>query len=215
MTLQDSLDKLKAKIEGSMPAENVAIMHQTTRDLENSGIGEGILKVGDKAPIFSLPNQEGNLVSSSELLSNGPLVVTFYRGVWCPYCNLDLGNLKRYNSQLEEQNATMLSISPQLPEFNQKIVEQQRLNFDLLSDSKNTIADAFGLRWTMVDPLKSLYNDTFRINLPTYNGDESWTLPVPARFIIGTDGIITYAEYSVDYTKRPNPDVLVDALKAI
>ena len=97
MTLQDSLDKLKAKIEGSMPAENVAIMHQTTRDLENSGIGEGILKVGDKAPIFSLPNQEGNLVSSSELLSNGPLVVTFYRGVWCPYCNLDLGNLKRYN----------------------------------------------------------------------------------------------------------------------
>ncbi|GAB5564801.1 MAG: peroxiredoxin-like family protein [Winogradskyella sp.] len=215
MTLQDSLDKLKAKIEGSMPAENVAIMHQATRDLEDSGIGEGILKVGDKAPVFSLPNQEGNLVSSSELLSNGPLVVTFYRGVWCPYCNLDLGNLKRYNSQLEEQNATMLSISPQLPEFNQKIVEQQRLNFDLLSDSKNTIAYAFGLRWTMVDPLKSLYNDIFRINLPTYNGDESWTLPVPARFIIGTDGIITYAEYSEDYTKRPNPDVLVDALKAI
>ncbi len=215
MTLQDSLNKLKAKIESSMPAENVAIMHQATRDLEASGIGEGILKVGDKAPEFSLPNQDGNLVSSSELLSNGPLVVTFYRGVWCPYCNLDLGNLKRYNSQLEEQNATMLSISPQLPEFNQKIVEQQRLNFDLLSDSENNVADAFGLRWTMVDPLKSLYNDTFRINLPTYNGDESWTLPVPARFIIGTDGIITYAEYSVDYTKRPNPDVLVDALKAI
>ena len=134
MTLQDSLDKLKAKIEGSMPVENVAIMHQATRDLEASGIGEGILKVGDKAPEFSLPNQDGKLISSLELLKNGSIVVTFYRGVWCPYCNADLGNLKRYTRQMEDENATMLSISPQLPEFNQKIVGQQRLNFDLLSD---------------------------------------------------------------------------------
>ena len=212
MALEDSLAKLKVKIEGSMPPKHVAIMHQATADLEASGIGEGILNVGDKAPEFSLPNQNGELVSSKELLNKGDLVVTFYRGLWCPYCNVDLGNLKRYMSKLEAQDVTMISISPQLPKYNQKIVEQQRLNFDLLSDSGNTVAAQFGLRWTMVDPLKSLYNDTFRISLPRYNGDESWTLPVPARFIIGTDGIIKYVEYSVDYTKRPNPDVLVDAL---
>ena len=213
MTLEDSLAKLKVKIEGSMPQENISIMHQATKDLQATGIGEGILKIGDKAPEFSLPNQEGKIISSNELLSKGHLVITFYRGLWCPYCNLDLSNLKRYKSQLDAQNATMLSISPQKPEFNQKIIEQQRLNFDLLSDTENTIASQFGLRWTMVDPLKSLYKDTFGIKLPDYNGDNSWTLPIPARFIIGTDGIIKYAEYSIDYTKRPNPDVLVEALE--
>jgi peroxiredoxin len=215
MTLQDSLDRLKVKIEGSMPPQIVNIMHQATADLEATGIGEGILKVGDKAPEFKLPNQDGNLVSSTELLKNGPLVVTFYRGVWCPYCNTDLGNLKRYTKELEEFNATMVSVSPQIPQYNKQITTQQHLDFDLLSDSENNVANEFGLRWEMVDPLKSLYRDSFGISLPNYNGDESWTLPVPARFIIGTDSLIKYAEFSVDYTKRPNPDVLVSALKAL
>ena len=215
MTLEESLAKLKAKIEGSMPQENVAIMHQATKDLETSGIGESILKVGDKAPEFILPNQEGKMISSKELLQKGDLIITFYRGVWCPYCNLDLGNLKRYKAQFEAQNVTMLSISPQLEKQNKQIVERQRLNFDLLSDIENKIAAQFGLRWTMKDPLKSLYKDAFKISLPNYNGDDSWTLPIPARFIIGTDGVIKYVEYSIDYTKRPNPDVLVEALKAI
>jgi len=214
MTLVESLAKLKAKIEGSMPQENVAIMHQATKDLETSGIGEGILKVGDIAPEFLLPNQEGKMISSKELLQKGDLIITFYRGVWCPYCNLDLGNLKRYKSQFETQNATMLSISPQLEKHNKQIVDRQRLNFDLLSDSENKIAAQFGLRWIMRNPLKSLYKDSFKISLPDYNGDDSWTLPIPARFIIGTDGVIKYVEYSIDYTKRPNPDVLVEALKA-
>ncbi|MCH2194835.1 peroxiredoxin-like family protein [Kordia sp.] len=215
MTLQDSLDKLKERIEGGMPPQIVNIMHQATADLEASGIGEGILKVGDKAPEFKLPNQDGNLVSSTELLKNGPLVVTYYRGAWCPYCNTDLGNLKRYTAELQEFNATMISVSPQIPQYNKQITTQQRLNFDLLSDSENNVANEFGLRWEMVDPLKSLYRDSFGISLPNYNGDESWTLPVPARFIIGTDGIIKYAEFSIDYTKRPNPDVLVKALNEI
>lgn len=215
MTLQESLDKIKVKIEDSLPPESVAIMHQATIDLENSGIGKGILKAGDKAPEFSLVNQEGVLVSSTELLKKGPLVITFYRGVWCPYCNTDLANLKKYTSQLEELNATMISVSPQVPQYNKQIIDQQRLNFDLLSDAENNVAYMFGLRWEMVDPLKSLYNDKFKINLPNYNGYDSWTLPVPARFIIDTDGIIKYAEFSVDYTKRPNPDVLVEALKTI
>ena len=212
--LQDSLDKLKERIEGSMPAESVAIMHQATKNLEDTGIANGILKKGDKAPKFILKNHKGETVLSSELLKKGPLVITFYRGLWCPYCNKDLAYLNRYKEQFEEKGATMISISPQLPEFNNKIVEQQHLNYDLLSDNGNNIADAFGLRWTVEDPLKSLY-DSFGINLPKYNGGESWTLPVPARFIIGQDGIIQYAEFSVDYTKRPNPDELLEVLENI
>ena len=215
MTLQESLDRLKTKIEGSMPPPFVQIMHQATADLEATGIGEGILKAESPAPEFQLPNQNGALVSSKELLKNGPLVVTFYRGMWCPYCNTDLSNLKRYKGQLEELGASMLSISPQLPEFNKQITERHRLNFDLLTDSGNEVAAKFGLKWEMVDPLKALYRDNFGIKLPDFNGENSWTLPVPARFIIGTDGIIKYAEYAVDYTKRPNPDVVVEALQSL
>ena len=212
--LQDSLDKLKEKIEGGMPPEAVATMHKATKDLEDSGIAAGILKKGDKAPEFILKNHKGETVVSSELLKKGPLVVTFYRGVWCPYCNKDLAYLKRFKEQFEEKGATIVCISPQLEGFNSQIIEQQKLNYDLLSDQGNNIAGAFGLRWAMVDPLKSLY-DSFGINLPKYNGDESWTLPVPARFIIGKDGVIKYAEFSVDYTKRPNPDVLLDYINEL
>ncbi|MBD0400679.1 peroxiredoxin-like family protein [Flammeovirga sp. EKP202] len=215
MELQESLSRLKEKIEGGMPPEFVEIMHQSTRDLEASGIGEKTLKAGDKAPSFSLPNHKGEIVSSDELLKQGPLVITFYRGVWCPYCNTDLAFLKRYKAQFDEMGVSMVSISPQTIENNKKIIDQQRLNFDLLRDAENNIAAQFGLRWEMVDPLKSLYNDKFNIKLNEYNGDDSWTLPVPARFIIDTDGIIKYAEYSVDYTKRPNPDVLVSELQAV
>ncbi|KXX70669.1 peroxiredoxin-like family protein [Flammeovirga sp. SJP92] len=215
MELQESLSRLKEKIEGGMPPEFVKIMHQATRDLEASGIGDGILKAGDEAPAFSLPNHNGEMVSSEELLQKGPLVITFYRGVWCPYCNTDLAFLKRFKKQFDEMGVNMVSISPQTVANNLKIVEQQRLNFDLLRDTENTTAGQFGLKWEMVDPLKSLYRDTFKIKLDEYNGDDSWTLPVPARFIIGTDGIIKYAEYSVDYTKRPNPDVLIAELEAV
>lgn len=215
MTLQESLDKLKSKIESNIPPETVKIMHQATKDLEDSGIGEGILKAGDKAPEFTLSNQEGKKISLKDLISKGPAIITFYRGVWCPYCNTDLANLKRYTKEMAIYNATMISISPQVQKYNQQIVEKQRLNFDLLSDTGNEVANQFGLRWEMINPLKSLYNDSFGIKLPEYNGDDSWTLPVPARFIVGTDGVIKYGEYSMDYTQRPNPDVLVDVLKTL
>ncbi|WP_281615019.1 peroxiredoxin-like family protein [Flammeovirga sp. SubArs3] len=215
MELQKSLDRLKAKIEGGMPEEYVKIMHQATKGLEDSGIGEGILKVGEKAPIFSLPNQEGELVSSEELLKNGPLVLTFYRGVWCPYCNTDLAYLNKFSKEISELKGTIVSISPQIADNNKLIVERQHLNYDLLSDKGNEVAEQFGLRWELQEPLKSLYNDQFNINLPTYNGEDSWSLPVPARFIVNQDGIIVYAEFSVDYTKRPNSDVLIDELKKI
>jgi len=215
MKLQDSLDKLKIRIEDSLPVEYVNIMHQGTHDLEASGLGSGVLKVGDKAPEFILSNQKGDLISSKELLKKGPLVITYYRGIWCPYCNTDLANLKRYKDKIEAEGATMLSISPQKAAHNKQIIEQQGLNFDLLSDAQNNVAAQFGLRWEMVGSLRSLYNDQFKIDLSVYNGDDSWTLPIPARFIIGTDCVIKYAEFSIDYTKRPNPDVLLEVLHSI
>ncbi len=212
-TLEETLSDLKEKIEGRMPAAQVNIMHEATRKLEASGIAERILRVGDKAPSFLLKNQEGQDVSSEALLQNEKLLVTFYRGLWCPYCNADLANLKRYTDTFKAGGIRLLSISPQLPQHNEAIVARQRLNFDLLSDPGNAVAAQFGLRWEMVDPLRSLYDNNFNIHLPEYNGDNSWTLPVPARFIINQNGEIEYAEYAIDYTKRPNPEVVLEAMK--
>lgn len=209
--LQKSLDKLKERIESNMPKEAVAIMHQATKELQESSISNEILKTGSIAQEFSLQNQNGKTIKSADLLKSGPLIITFYRGVWCPYCNKDLSYLNKFTKTFEEKGATTISISPQLPEFNKQIVEQQHLSYDLLSDLQNNVADSFGLKWTMKDPLQSLYN-SFGINLPKYNGDESWTLPIPARFIINPDGKIVYSEFSIDYTQRPNPDVLLEHL---
>ena len=215
MTFEKRLVNLKQIIESGLPQEAIQIMHHATKVLQETGIENTILKVGKKAPDFRLPDQNENLINSQDVLKKGPMILTFYRGVWCPYCNLDLSNLKRHLSVLEESNATLLSISPQIAKYNAEIVERQRLPFDLLSDKGNEIAAAFGLRWTMADPLKSLYNDQFKINLPTYNGEDSWTLPMPARYLIDQKGIVRYAEAKADYTNRPNPDELINVLKSI
>ncbi|WP_196893436.1 peroxiredoxin-like family protein [Aureivirga marina] len=215
MTLQESLAKLKAKIESGLPDEYIKIMHQTTKGLKDSGIENSILKVGDFSPEFTLPNQNNEKISLSDLLKKGPVIITFYRGTWCPYCNTDLNYLKRYKPEFDALNAHLISISPQIIKYNKQIVERHKLNFDVLSDLGNVVANKFGLTWQMKDPLKSLYTKTFDIQIPKYNGDDSWTLPIPARFIIGTDKIIKYVEYSIDYTNRPNPDVLVPTLKKL
>ena len=213
MDFQAKLESLKQRIEGNMPPSYLKIMHQATHDLEQSGIQDKVLKVGEKAPVFTLLNQEGNTVSSTDLLAQGPLVLTFYRGVWCPYCNADLANLKKYVPEMEETGATLIGISPELPEYLLKISKMQRLNFDLLHDERNALAAQFGLKFFYPEDLKELYRDKFNINLEVQQGNDEWALPMPARFIIDQEGITRYAESKPDYRDRPNPDELLVVLK--
>ncbi|MEM1321159.1 MAG: peroxiredoxin-like family protein [Bacteroidota bacterium] len=213
MDFQKRLDNLKNRIEGNMPPAYLEIMHKATHDLEQSGIQDKVLKVGEKAPAFELANQDGESISSSPLLSKGPLVLTFYRGVWCPYCNADLANLKKYVSEIEAAGATLLGISPELPQFLKKITTTQKLNFNLLHDNRNALAAQFGLKFFYPDDLKALYQDKFNINLEVQQGNDEWALPMPARFIIDPTGTIQYAESHPDYRNRPNPDELMEVLK--
>ncbi len=215
MDFQEKLKSIKKRIEGNMPPSYLKIMHKATHDLEQSGIQEKVLKVGQKAPSFELVDQNGKIVSSEEILSKGMLVLTFYRGVWCPYCNADLANLKKYVPEIEETGATILGISPELPQFLQKIIRMQRLNFDILHDAKNVLAAQFGLKFYYPQDLKELYRDKFNINLELQQGNDEWALPMPARFIIDQEGIIRYAESKPDYRNRPNPDELMEVLKSI
>jgi peroxiredoxin len=212
MTLQDKLDAFKKQFEGKKaPPEVVAIMHKATNDLIASGQADRALKVGDRAPEFALNDPDGRTHRLADLLTEGPLVVTFYRGVWCPYCNMDLQALEAAASGLRKRGAALVAISPQTVSNNRKAQRDNTLSFPVLRDPGNQVAAAFGLRFRLPDDLIAIYKG-FGNDLAIANDEASWTLPMPARYLIGGDGVIVYAEVNPDYTRRPDPDELLPAL---
>lgn len=219
MTLQSKLDAFKADFEAGKPPYNVPYsvietMHRATAELIASGAAGRALKAGDKAPAFTLNDPDGHPVSSTDLLANGPLVVSFYRGVWCPYCNMELQALQAALPDFDALGASLVAISPQTAVNSRKSVRQNDLGFPILSDTHNDVAAAFGLRFAMPDYLIDLYKG-LKNDLPAFNGDPSWTLPMPGRFVIGQDGTILYAEVNPDYTKRPEPQDMLPALHRV
>ncbi len=217
MTLQATLDAFKTDFEAGKPPYNVPYsvietMHRATAELIASGVANRTLKAGDKSPDFVLPDPEGQSVSSVDLLARGPLVVSFYRGVWCPYCNMELQALQAVLPEFERLGAGLVAISPQTAVNSRKSVRQNALAFPILSDAGNDVAAAFGLRFSLPDYLIDLYKD-LKNDLPAFNGDPSWTLPMPARYVIGQDGTILYAEVNPDYTRRPEPEDMLPALR--
>ena len=187
-------------------------MHRATAELIASGAAQLALKAGDKLPAFSLADPEGHTVSSTDLLARGPLVISFYRGVWCPYCNMELQALEEALPKFQDLGASLVAISPQNPANSRKSVRQNNLTFPILSDPHNDVAAAFGLRFEMQGYLIELYK-SLKNDLPAFNGDPSWTLPMPARYVVGQDGIILYAELNPDYTRRPDPEDMLPALR--
>ena len=217
MTLQAKLDAFKAGFEAGEPPYNappsaIATMHRATAELVASGAGARALKAGDTAPTFTLSDPDGRPVSSVDLLAKGPLVISFYRGVWCPYCNMELQALQETLPALEALGAGLLAISPQTPVNSRKSVRQNALSFPILSDPRNAVAAAFGLRFELPDYLVDLYK-SLKNDLPAFNGDPSWTLPMPARYVVAQDGTILYAEVNPDYTRRPEPEDMLPALR--
>jgi peroxiredoxin len=216
MALQDRLDALKADFEsGRFPLkptrEILDTMHRATDELVASAQAQHARKAGDVAPEFTLNDSDGKPVSSSELLAKGPLVVSFYRGVWCPYCNLELQALQAALAEIAARGASLVAISPQTAANSRKSQRDNKLSFPILSDTKSEVANAFGIRFALQKYLIDVYR-SFKNDLPAFNDDPSWVLPMPARYVIGTDGIIAYAEVNPDYTQRPDPSELLPVL---
>jgi peroxiredoxin len=215
MSLQDRLDAFKADFEGNKaPPHVVAVMHKATADLIATGQAERALRAGATAPRFELPDAHGKMVGSAGLLANGPLVVTFYRGVWCPYCNMDLQAIEAAAAEIRTLGASLVAISPQTAPNRRKSERENALSFPILSDHGNAVANAFGLRFRLPDELIAVYKG-FGNDLAIGNGEDSWTLPMPARYVIGADGVIAYAEVNPDYTRRPDPGELLPVLRRL
>lgn len=209
LPLQAKLDQLRTEFETNLaPPEVIAGIHKATAELIASGAGQQALKAGDQAPVFALPDADGRPTSSRDLLLRGPLVVTFYRGIWCPYCNFDLQALEAARPQIEARGASLIAISQQTPANSRKSQRQNGLGFPILVDRGGVVAAQFGLRWNLPDYLREIHK-RLGADLTQFNGENSWTLPMPARYVIDPDGKVAYAEINPDYTRRPEPsDVL-------
>ncbi len=219
MSLQDKLDAFKADFLAGKPPYNAPpeihpIMARATAELIASGQAERAVKVGDRAPAFLLQDENNQPISSAELLAKGPLVVTFYRGAWCPYCNMELQAINEVLPEIQALNGSVVAISPQTQPNSRKAVRNNQLSFSVLSDVNGEIAAAFGLRFRLPDYLIELYAN-LKNDLPLINDDPSWTLPMPARYVIGQDGVVLYAEVNPDYTQRPDPSELLPVLKQV
>jgi peroxiredoxin len=217
MSLQDRLDAFKADFRAGKPPFNAPpqihpVMERATAELIASGQAGRAIKAGDHAPPFRLLDQDGNPVSSADLLAQGPLVLTFYRGVWCPYCNIELQALNEAIPAIRAYGANVVAISPQTAVNSRKSVRQNKLGFPVLSDVKGETGARFGLRFALPDYLVDLYK-TLRNDLPAFNDDSSWTLPMPARYVIGRDGVVLYSEVNPDYTRRPDPSEMLPVLE--
>jgi peroxiredoxin len=218
MSLQAKLDAFKADFEAGKPPYNVPrsvidTMHRATAELIAAGAAGRALKGGDIAPEFVLNDADGRPVASADLLAQGPLAVSFYRGVWCPYCNMELQALQAALPSIRGLGANLVAISPQNPVNSRKSIRTNGLDFPILSDPGNQVAAQFGLRFVLPDYLVDLYK-SLKNDLPAFNGDDSWTLPMPGRFVIGQDRVIRYAEVNPDYTQRPEPEDMLPPLRS-
>jgi peroxiredoxin len=203
--LQDQLDEITANTRHLVQPERLAISERAVEELFAAGIEDRILPVGAQAPDFALKDSTGKLVSSRDLLALGALVIKFFRGRWCPYCVTELETWRDLYGKLREQGALMVGITPQTERQSDFMVGQHGLPFPVLSDPGNTVAEKFGLVYTIPEYHRDYYLSIL-VNLPFINGDKSWRLPLPATYVIAEDGKVLHAEAHADFRVRPEPE---------
>lgn len=214
MSLTSELAAFRADFMGAAPPKIRDAMGQADLELAQSGITERALKAGDLAPDFELPGVDGRTTRLSTLLREGPVVVSFYRGGWCPYCNLELRALQSVLPQVRALGAQLLAISPQTPDESLTTAEKNALAFPVLSDVGSDTARSFGIAFNLAEALRPIYA-RFGHALPDRNGDDSWVLPIPATYVIGKSGRIVLAYVDIDYRNRLDPTDIVRALQNV
>ncbi len=212
--LQQQLDELVAKAAGRLPAEIRQQLTSPVQQLIVSGASEQALKEGEQVPDFTLSDAAGRSVTLSELLKQGPVVVTFYRGAWCPYCNLALRAYQQALPQLQALGASLVAISPQTPDNSLTMQEKNDLTFAVLSDVCNQVARTFGLVFRIDEAVRATHQQV-GANLPAFNGDNSWELPIPGTFLIDQAGVVRLAFVDPNFTRRLDPSLIIARLQEL
>jgi peroxiredoxin len=214
MKFSDRLNSLTTDVFAKASNEYAAAVEATRKVIQDSGILGSALRAGQVFPKFSLPNTNGSIVSASELLKQGPLVVAFYRGGWCPFCNLELNALQLALPEIEAQGGALVAISPEKPEQFAETARRSKLSFHLLTDKQNLFAREVGLVYRLPAAMQTEFQKKGLL-LPVINGDDSWELPIPATYLVGQDGVIVDAFLDADFYHRKDPQELVEELREL
>jgi peroxiredoxin len=215
MSLQQAAAEFQAKVQG-MLGEKFSILTGDMERVRAAGTVANALKVGQSAPDFTLPDAFGNPVSLKALLAQGPVVISFYRGEWCPFCNIELRALEEALPKMRALGATLIAISPEKADHGIVATEKNKLTFPVLSDFGNQVARQFGIVFQVGQNLKEFSKNAFQNDIALRNGEASYELPVPATYVIDTAGIIRFAHVDVDYMLgRAEPEVVVAVLETI
>lgn len=203
-----------AEITASIPQAIGNRIDSGVAEIHASGVAPG-LALGDRAPNFTLPDALGQPVTLAGLVAQGPVVVTFYRGEWCPYCNVQLRELQAALPRFAELGASLLAISPQAADHSLTLTEKHELSFPVLSDLDQEVIRAYRLQFTLAGDLEDLQVNVFENDPREQNADHSRSLPVPATFVIDRSGVIRAAFVSADWRYRPEPADIIAALEGL
>ena len=211
--LKAAIDAYNLEKSKKLPEQVLATMARCTEEIRGLDIEGRAVKVGDTMPDFELPNQRGESRRLADYLAESTLVLNIYRGGWCPYCNMEMKALHDVLPEIEARGARLVGMAPETPDRAAESALRNELAIDILSDSGNQVAEQLGLVFELPEALRPLYQK-IGIDIPAYNGDESFRLPVPATYIIGQDGVVRYAFVNSDYTLRLEPAEIVAQLTA-
>ncbi len=209
----EELNELRTNLKSMLPEEALKVFDGAAENLEAKYNSILKLKIGDKAPDFSLSNAVGELVKLSALLEKGKVVLTFYRGSWCPYCNLQLNQYQQVKLEIEAFGAQLIAISPQTPDESLNIKDKNELQFEVLSDNGNLVAQQYTTVFKYDEASERIMTD-LGYDFDSHYSDDSREIPIPAVFIIEKNGLISYAASTGgDYRNRVEAKDILGALE--
>ncbi len=212
-TLQEKLDDRKKAFSEKADPQKISDYEQGIKQVEESGVLERAKKTGDSAPDFTLPDSTGNNVTLSTLLEDGPVVMIWYRGEWCPYCNIYLAELQSQAEEFKKAGAQIVAISPETPEHAVSVADKLDLGYHVLSDEQSKIAEQYGVVYTVPPKIAAYLQEAF--DLHSANNDDRNILPLAASYVIGQDGVISYAFLNADYRERADTAILLDEVNKL
>ena len=209
--LAKQIEQFNNELATQVPQEVLEAFGKSIKDLKTKNIEEKSIKLGAIMPDFSLPNAKNEIIHSKEILKNGKMIIAFYRGSWCPYCNLELKALQENLSKINDKKVSLVAISPQSPDNSLSIIEKHNLTFEVLTDKDNTFAKQLGIVFELQDFVLPFYN-ALGINLSSFNKNDDNSLPIPAVFVVNENGIIIYKFADANYMNRIDIDELLNTL---
>ncbi|NBD23787.1 peroxiredoxin-like family protein [Paenibacillus glycinis] len=211
--LNPQLEGMEQELRKAVPIAVYDVLRQSVEELRRQGLAAG-LKTGDSAPGFALAGAVGQEVSLMAEVSKGPVVLVFYRGGWCPFCNMQLRAYERILPRIRALGASLIAVSPQRPDHTLSQQEKEQLTFTVVSDPDGRVAERYRVLYEVPEPLQRVLRE-FGGSLPEYNGTDKWLLPVPAVFVVDGRGMIRFAHVDADFMRRAEPERVLLALQAL